>query len=49
MVRPNQLEAGGSVRLKCTASVLDLYWRSSEVDYYYFLNYYYYYYYYYYY
>merc|ERR1719237_1676107 len=31
VVRPNQLEAGGSVRLKCTASVLDLYWRSCEV------------------
>ena len=32
VVRPNQLESGGSVRLKCTASVLDLYWRSSEVN-----------------
>ena len=31
VVRPNQLEDGGSVRLKCTASVMDLYWRSSEV------------------
>lgn len=31
VVREAQLESGQGLRLKCTASVLDLYWRSSEV------------------